>query len=66
MSEWKVAAVIYSAATTDKLLHNLLVIAAERNAWIRATALITTVRKPEAISNRNEEAIVALRGDELF
>ena len=26
----------------------------------------TKVQKPEAISNRNEEAIVALSGDELF
>ena len=30
---------MYSAATTDKLLHDLLLIPTERNAWIRVTAL---------------------------
>ena len=46
MSKCNVAAAMYAAATTDKLLHDLLLIPTERNAWIRATALNGDGAKP--------------------
>ena len=62
----------HTAATADKLLQDTsdsisqVALLGRALIGIIEASVMTTVQKPEAISNRDDEAIIALRGDDVL